>query len=408
MGRITQAFIVSVLALSLGAVLEANTPNPEAVEGEALAEVPSARASLPVASLLGFRPRITALELLQLPNPEDPQATACFEGFAFFATRHEPIGDDYLHNDGVFELKLAGSDIEVRGRAHGNLDVQMSGSTTLFTDLISAHGTLEVNGSTNTFANALGTHVSLSGSSNTFTGIGYTTTFGDVGSSNIYPAPITPVPSPPLLPPRTFDIADYAPGGSSMVAAGADYHTASGLKVFTTTELNLGGLWYITGDAELPSAGSSSAGGPGITIVTTGTITVNGSFQRLRSFTDDLLFFANKTDTSSSAVLETSGSGISLVEMNTYDGIIYAPNGLASLGGQNATYTTIVIADRLELSGSDLVFQFGAGLCIPDLTIDKTVTDVDGAGPRPERSTQPTTSSVIRSPCRTRVRRPPS
>ena len=165
--------------------------------------------------------------------------------------------------------------------------------------------------------------------------------------------------------------------------AGADYHEASGLKVFTTAELNFGGLWYIDGDAELPNAGASSPEGRGITIVTTGTITVNGSFQRLEAFADDLLFFANKTDTSSSPVLKTSGSGISAspADVNTYDGVIYAPNGLASLGGQHAIYTTIVIADRLELSGSNLVFRFGAGLCIPDLTIDKIVTDVDGAGP---------------------------
>ena len=79
MGRITQVFIVSVLALSLGVGLEANTPNHEAVEGEALAKVPSARASLPVASLLAVRARVTELELFA-EFGKVPRARAAAQG----------------------------------------------------------------------------------------------------------------------------------------------------------------------------------------------------------------------------------------------------------------------------------------------------------------------------------------
>ncbi len=128
-----------------------------------------------------------------LADGEPLQETECTEGFSFFATCHEAIGS-CLPNDGVFEMKLGGSNILVKGRAHGNMDAQVSGSTTVFqaitgvtTAECSAHADLQVNGSTNTFTTALGENVELSGSGNTFTSIDYTTNFTDGGGNTTGP-----------------------------------------------------------------------------------------------------------------------------------------------------------------------------------------------------------------------------
>ena len=333
------------------------------------------------------------------------QPTDCLDGFALFAIRHE--GDGFVPNDGNFELEISGSGpiMRIDGRVHGNQDVIVNGSNIQdntpgepiaggFYGLISAHAAFKVSGGDNVFENspdvaALGEKVELTGSSNVFNdGIDYTTTFIP-GSGNTTAPATGGVSSPPLLPPLTFDIADYAPGGSAALAAGGDYHTFVGTsKDFTSAELAAGGLWYLTGPSgdltnvivKLPNMGASTS--TGITIVTTGTIDVSGGDQQLRSFVDDLLFFSDKTDTSSSAVIITAGSGVSTADRSTYDGAIYGPNGLISLGGGQATYTSTVIGDRLTLSGSDLVFQFSAGLCVPDLSIEKTAspTSVSSAG----------------------------
>jgi hypothetical protein len=170
-------------------------------------------------------------------------------------------------------------------------------------------GTLvvDISGSTNTFNGKVHSNRDflISGSTNNITGVpSYVTTFKDNGATNTYPAQQQVAAD--KVPPRSFNVADYQPGGARAdVAAGADssgvtpgndlgnYHVRSGSPyVVTSTDLANGGLLYATGDVNVPVSSTTST----ITIVAEGVIDVSGSSHNYTHYIDGLLFFSAKTD----------------------------------------------------------------------------------------------------------------
>src|SRR5688572_18466330 len=98
--------------------------------------------------------------------------------------------------------------------------------------------TLEISGSTNQIQGLTRSNrnIQIGGSNNTFTGrVEYVTTFNNGGGGNVFLGGTSQVAASAA--PLSFNIADYAPGGSKAVAAGANYHFINGNYTFTAADI---------------------------------------------------------------------------------------------------------------------------------------------------------------------------
>lgn len=290
-------------------------------------------------------------------TPTRVPAASCNDGFVIWS--HGQTG--------MMMIDKSGSNIQINGKVHSNNDIMVSGSTNSFKGDVEAALGITINGSSNNFKGA----IELGG------------TFKDEGASNTYPTPVTVAGILDKVPPVSYDIADYAPGGASAdAAAGAstaaltapadlgDYHVRGGSPyVLSPADAALGGLFYITGDININNQG---IGPLGITIATVGVIDISGSNTGFNAFTDDLLLLSSRVDKTSTAIIKIAGS------VSGYVGNIHGISGRVEFSGQNITYKTLALGQRVTLNGSDLTFNFNTSLCpdtqTPTITVTNTPT----------------------------------
>ncbi|MFV9504653.1 MAG: hypothetical protein AB4911_08810 [Oscillochloridaceae bacterium umkhey_bin13] len=196
----------------------------------------------------------------------------------------------------------------------------------------------------------------LSGSNNRITGIAeYVTRFEDGGDNNRYDGPTRVSVS---LPPVSYQIADYRPGGIIATAAQAigRYRTITGdFEVSEPTTLS--GLYYVTGDVKLSASNIRGE----FTIVAEGTIDVSGSDLEARPFADGLLLLSNKQG-SGEPVIKLAGSDLEL------RGSVSGLGGMVELSGSDIEIKGMVLGEMLKLNGSDLELSFDAAFCPGSVT----------------------------------------
>ncbi len=177
--------------------------------------------------------------------------------------------------------------------------------------------------------------------------------------------PYTIAPQPD---PLAYNIADYQPGGSKAVAAGAHYYYFAG----DVTEDDLiepdgtfrDGLIYVAGNVQIQAFESVQT--DYVTIVVTGHIRISGGLW-FSAYTDDLLFFANGSDTAAGTI--TYAGSLSYIV-----GDWYAPHGLITTSGsKDTTLEGCVVGYEIDFSGSD-----NQVICQTDA--DVTTTDDSGPG----------------------------
>ncbi|MGQ0802892.1 MAG: pilus assembly protein TadG-related protein [Actinomycetota bacterium] len=165
--------------------------------------------------------------------------------------------------------------------------------------------------------------------------------------------------------PVTFEIADYAPGGTkaALAASQGRYHNAGndkidkgwlesqGLYNDSTGALALG-LYYTTGDIDLSA---SSVRGDGVTFVSaSGEISFSGSNHFLRPWDPEgLLAF---TDHIKPGASQCNAAGVRLNgSSHDWEGIIFAPRSLIEMSGSsNTSLHGALIANTVKLNGSEL------------------------------------------------------
>jgi hypothetical protein len=222
--------------------------------------------------------------------------------------------------------------------------------------------------------------------SNTDLKVGNTDVYGDSGmvgqldgnNTTWYTkdgTPTTPPPgsSPPMTDPLSLQMADYKPSGSS--ANRAPLYTA----IFSASDVmdpqhewqngkwnpdngrELEGLYFVQGDVSIGTNvdvnGDRNGDGrhDGLTIVATGTITINaGPGKNLSYYTggggDGLIAFSGaygQDQNHCGPVVSLSGSGAE------WTGVIYAPNGGVSMNLSTLNMTGAIIANTISMSGSE-------------------------------------------------------
>jgi len=158
-----------------------------------------------------------------------------------------------------------------------------------------------------------------------------------------------PVASTVMTWPVSYDINDYAPGGSIANQAQAEgkYHYIEG-DLAVSGQTSLDGLYYVTGNVRINSSSSPLT----MTIVTEGTINpVNATNAEYTAYTDDgLLFFSNANtptpDCEEEVIRVTGGNKV-------LHGDFYAPYGQIYLSGAGN--------EDVKLLGHTIEFQ-GSGL----------------------------------------------
>src|SRR3989338_5998268 len=131
-------------------------------------------------------------------------------------------------------------------------------------------------------------NIVVTGDDNTVNGGAlYSTTFTDTGEGNAFnPAPAQYTESFPQL----FSIEDYKPGGSAAIIAQSEGKYSYITGDFTVDEeINLDGLYYVTGKARLNEDEISGV----YTLVSEGEVEIKGEEINGISYIDDLIFFSN-------------------------------------------------------------------------------------------------------------------
>jgi Flp pilus assembly protein TadG len=182
----------------------------------------------------------------------------------------------------------------------------------------------------------------------------------DTGGSSFSPAPITgiaPLPDPlSYLQPPTLGSCmtglseSNATSGNGGAIGPGTY--CSGIKVSGGNTLNLSsGTYILTGSNGLNVSGGSNIIGSSVTIYNGGTGQINISGGSTTSLTapttepyEGILIYQDKSNTTSATI--SGGSG------TVYQGALYFPKALLNYsGGSTAAAYTIIVADKVNLSG---------------------------------------------------------
>ena len=205
----------------------------------------------------------------------------------------------------------------------GNDTLEVSGSTNAIEGAVHSNGTLKVNGSDNTFDGAATSACGLDES----------------GSNNSFDPPYQSTGTQPM--PLNYTYSDFP----------------CDMEFFSDTDLTSVPAAWLNGDkdtgvlidrvycstAKLTLSGSDITGN--VTLAAQGEVNVAGSNFNLTGYWNDILLF---TESNSSSALDVSGSG------GQWQGILFAPNGLAKVqGSSNLSIAGSIIADQVQMSGSD-------------------------------------------------------
>lgn len=172
----------------------------------------------------------------------------------------------------------------------------------------------------------------------------YVTRFDNAGSQNTFtstPRVVTPQPLPQLL-----DLDDYRPGGAVQTALGAAYLDQSGECAKNQRWQRNGshvvlapGVYWIPCDVKINGSGASGT----VTIVSTGSIELNGSSANFQPYYRGVQFATSKAG---DGAVKLATSSLML------GGLVYAPAGELQASGSSSTYRCSLIADTIKLAGA--------------------------------------------------------
>ena len=223
--------------------------------------------------------------------------------------------------------------------------IDWSGGTYLVIGDIRSNSDLNMSGSNNTISN-----------STISTGSGGVSPAGLAGKATTPSSSFTTDTSCQPYP-VTFNIADYAPGGSQAVAAGATYYHSivgnSSLSTYVHSGVMDPGIYYVTGNVNFATPSVTA----NVTIVATGSIIISSGSSTWTPYAQGLLYYSNISDASAPGhiALNVSGSG------SSWTGIIYAPNsGINMSGSSNASLQGNLLGYTVKLSGSSLLINSGS------------------------------------------------
>lgn len=196
-------------------------------------------------------------------------------------------------------------------------------------------------------------------------GTTYAGTYTDTGNNNAVTPQTGGVSARPY--PIDFQIADYQPGGSVATSAGSQYFDISvvppagtswntGNQKWTVANTSLPpGIYYSPGQIEVGAnvtvAPASGGLTDGVTFVAQGRITFldNASFTAWGGETNQgLLVFSNHPGTPSCSEVAISLQG----NTNVFDGIIFAPHGVADVRGNSASSFGAVWGYKVRAQGN--------------------------------------------------------
>ncbi len=201
-----------------------------------------------------------------------------------------------FHNATTGRLDISGSDKLMSGRVHSNADIKVVGGNNDVTQKMSAAGTISIQG-------------------------------------NNHDIPIREEGAAQQLMP-VYSFADYQ--------AAADY-THSGTWQIKKKDDVPDGIHYVDGDVKITGHDISA----NVTIIATGSIQISGKNCRLTSADDGdhMLLFSQSGD------LDIQGNDAAL------KGILYAPSGECKISSSGEAIEGAVIADIVDISGSDKNFK---------------------------------------------------
>ncbi|HMN31107.1 MAG TPA: hypothetical protein PKE45_23335, partial [Caldilineaceae bacterium] len=179
----------------------------------------------------------------------------------------------------------------------------------------------------------------------------YVTSFADTGKDNQYPQPEQVAPLPP---PWQLDRALFEPEGAvARIANQAGlYHFVDGnLSVDQDKPLSAG-LYYVTGNVKVKTSGAVGK----VTVVAAGKIQAELTHANWEPALGGLLFVSYAGASAKQAI------ELDLNDSSPY-GLVYAPGGAVKLTGKSALLSGMVLADRIDLRGSELSVVFTAALC---------------------------------------------
>ncbi len=204
-------------------------------------------------------------------------------------------------------LTLNGSQYDITGSVHTNNSFYANGSSLTITGACEAMGTISVNGS----------HIDI---------------------PNRYPNS------------SYIGMPDFSETIKLQAQAAGNYYV--GNKTFNGSSIDVNEPIYVEGNITINGSGFTGIG----CLLATGTITFNGSSQNIS--TNDAVCIYSKTGS-----IYINGSS------STVEGILYAPNGSIVMNGSHQTVNGRVIADRVNMNGSDFTITVKGSIddlkCLP-------------------------------------------
>ena len=191
--------------------------------------------------------------------------------------------------------------------------------------------------------------------------------------------------------PMTWNLADFAPGGTIAAQAAAegmyhyhddDWHVSGAGQVIPA------GLHYCTDKVDFSGAGLT---GHNVTIVTPDEIDISGAGGDFSPYVPGLAFFAGKS---------TSTDAFSMSGAGNAGGTVYAPNGRIHLTGSGATINGAFLGNKIRISGSGMtinlitVYIEGDPTPVPTSTPTDTPTLTPTPTDTPLPSPTPTSTST--------------
>jgi hypothetical protein len=221
-------------------------------------------------------------------------------------------------------MMFSSSNLYVEGSIHSNSVLQLNGSCQTVTETAEAVSHFYTYTSSVTIDTIRGRTTTVSGS--------------DIHINHRInsPAPVIAMP-------------DFS--GQVQAEAGQVY---TGYTMFYGSSINVDSPIYVDGSVMFSGSNISGQG----TILASGSIQFNGS--SIVNSPDDAVCFYSKNGN-----IQINGSNIEL------DGIVYAPNGMVQINASNVVIHGRIIADRVQLNGSNIQIISGDGDldCLPEGSI---------------------------------------
>ncbi len=210
--------------------------------------------------------------------------------------------------------------------------VDLRGSRIIVGDPVRANADFRVSGSTIQFDGA----VSYGGNS-------------QVGWGSIFTDGLIADASPQTVP-FGWRIEDFAPGGARAVAAGAAYVVHSGNLIINGPSANLdAGVHFVEGDVRINAANTLLNG---VTIVATGSITINSSNVALTPFAADHPALMSGFDACTTAGITINASTI------TTHGTLWAPQARVKLAASLISSSSgAVVGSSVDMAGSSITLN---------------------------------------------------